>query len=106
MFAVGKNYRAELKAQIARAELAEQHNEAIGQLGEQAAGREVELKQLLAESSAALKVKEREVRTFRSPSPRPKSVIGFDSLIRSATTECRMYARNTQETETMRQHTM
>ena len=57
-----RDYRDELKAQIALAELAEQHhNEAIGQLREQAAGREANLKRLLAESSAALKAQEREV---------------------------------------------
>ena len=40
-----RNYRAELKAQIARAELAEQqHNDAIAQLREQVVGREAELK--------------------------------------------------------------
>ena len=57
-----RDYRDELKAQIARAELAEQqHNDAIAQLQEQAADREAELKRLLAESSVALKAQEREV---------------------------------------------
>ena len=57
-----RDYRDELKAQIALAELAEQHhNEAIGELWERVAGREANLKRLFAESSVALKAQEREV---------------------------------------------
>ena len=57
-----RNYQEELKAQIALVEIAQKrHNEAIAQLREQAVGREADLKRLLAESSAKLQAKEREV---------------------------------------------
>mgnify|MGYP000173227332 CR=1 FL=1 len=57
-----RNYEEELKEQVAITEEAKKrHNEAIAQLGEQAAGREADLKRLLDESSAKLQAKEREV---------------------------------------------
>ena len=57
-----RNYRAELKAEIAQTERMEQrHNEEIGQLREQAASLEAELKQMIEEHSVALKAKEKEV---------------------------------------------
>ena len=56
------NYRAELKAEIARTERMEQrHNEAMGQLRGQAVSREVEVKQIIDENSVALQAKEKEV---------------------------------------------
>ena len=57
-----RNYQAELKAEIARTKYVEQrHNEAIGQLQEQAANREGEIKEMIDEHSDALKAKEKEV---------------------------------------------
>ena len=56
------NYQDELTAQIALAELSQQcHNKAITQQREQAARRKADLEGLLAECSAALQAKEREV---------------------------------------------
>ena len=60
-----RKYEEELKAQIVITEEAtKRHNEAIAQLGElreQATGREGDLKRLLEESTTKLQAKEREV---------------------------------------------
>ena len=54
--------QTELMAELARTKhMAQQHNEAIGQIREQATSREAELKQRIDEHSAALKAKEKEV---------------------------------------------
>ena len=74
-----RDYQDELKAQIALAELAEQHhNEVIGQPQEQAAGREADLKQLLAESSAALQEKEREVLDLQVANTKAKERLSME----------------------------
>ena len=57
-----RNYRAKIKAEIVRTERMEQrHEEGMGQLREQVASREVEVKKMFDEHLVASKAKEKEV---------------------------------------------